>query len=685
MADKENKNIKNFEIDNKNYAKDPDISAKARKFLSDASYEVYSRRQTLDRRYMEYYNIFRTIFDTRFYEGTSEVYVPLLRKNIEGIKTRLKKAIFPTDDIIDVIPVDPEMYDNAQVVKTHLRWQIEKKIKIKAKLDRFLNQFLTYGWCPVGCFFEHEEKKVVGLRKQEVEVVEKLYDELTETEYEEPTGEIEYEIIEEEKTLVTKHNPTFDIRDIFGFYIYPYTANDLDEAFGVFDLAKKAKHELIQKEKDGEYLNTELIRDTWRDSSEFWSWTKEERLNTDGLSDHHGQLKGAPYLTLITYWGKFNWGDEDKPDYKDTVITSIQNDIILQIRKNPYYDQEIPYVMGKLTELQNEAYGTGYIEPLASLQYYFNDTLNQTFDSILYTLNPIVKYDPGAVSNINSMVFAPGAMWAINDPSAVQFDRLPDVSHIGFNAANQVKQYAEEFPGMQSIPLTGRKAATHISAIQQEYSIPIIDIAEKLEEQVFSPWTKKAYCRNQQFVNEEQVYLVTGAKGVKNWQRLTPEILVGDYYFRWLGSNQATNIHVKSKQMLQFLQSAAPLAPLLAQEGVKLNVSKVLKRIWSEGLDLDGAEEILENAKEDRSIDPQTENMLLNLGKYVPVSVNDDDDLHLQEHGGSGPIMQRHIQEHNMQKQMKQALQTMPKQSSGPGVEGSSEVEGERALESLQP
>ena len=84
------------------------------------------------------------------------------------------------------------------------------------------------------------------------------------------------------------------------------------------------------------------------------------------------------------------------------------------------------------------------------------------FDCILYELNPIVKYDPGRVVNANTIVFAPGAMWALTDPSAAVFERPTDVSQIGFNAANQAKTIMEEYPGMQNIPLVGRKAILHI-------------------------------------------------------------------------------------------------------------------------------------------------------------------------------------------------------------------------------
>ena len=82
-----------FQIDNKNYASDSEKAAKAVQFMRTITNEVITQRGTLDERYLQYYNIFRCVFDVRFYEGTSQVYIPELRKNVEAVVSRLKKGI----------------------------------------------------------------------------------------------------------------------------------------------------------------------------------------------------------------------------------------------------------------------------------------------------------------------------------------------------------------------------------------------------------------------------------------------------------------------------------------------------------------------------------------------------------------------------------------------------------------
>lgn len=701
--DKEELQETHFVIDDKNYATDEELAGRARQFLQKVSHEVRTNRGTLDQRYLQYYNIFRCVSDVRHYEGTSQVYIPQLRKNIESYVYRLKQALFPTDDILEVQPVDPEMADQSEAISTFIKWIIDKRVKIKIKIDRFLRMYSIFGWAVSKCVWEEEKKKIYGMEKVQVPVMELVHDDITGEDFEAPTGETTEEIREVEKTIIRRSNPTFIPVDNLAFYIYPVTCNDLEEAEGTIELTKQALWWLKARGKAGDYANTDQIVPGMADKTDLWAWAQDARLSTDGLSSTD-KIPELPRYTLVEYWGKFNWGTDDDPDYKDTVITSLNNDIILQLRVNPYYDQEIPYLMGRMVELQNEAYPSGLMEPLAPLQYYLNDTYNQTFDALLYEINPIIKYDPGRIVNINSISFAPGAMWAVSDPDAVQFDRPPDVSQIGFFAASQATNLITAYPGMQEIPMTGRKAATHISAIQQEYSLPIISQAQNLEEQVMSPWVKKAYNRIQQFTTQEEKFMVTGKKGIKTWGTITPEMLVADYNFFWRGSNQATNMHVKAEQMIKFAEMTIPLIPALQMQGKNLDVGDLLQRIWHEGLGMDG--EVIIDPKEDYSIDPGIENVLLSLGKFVPVSANDDDaGVHLPSHiefmknihPEQAKGLNKHIMMHQYQAKQKQSMmmgakggQAASPQSEGAGQEGQdgsnvAEVPGQNILQGMQP
>jgi len=691
----EEESSQEFLIDNKNYAEDTEKAAEALSFLDKVSTELQMRRGLLNAKYLEYYNIYRCTFDVRYYNGEAQVYVPILRKACEQFVSRIKRALFPTDDVFDVEPTDNDMDDESDAIYDYMKWQVEKRVKLKQKVDRFLRQLVMYGWAVIECGWEEEVKKIIGLRKRQTPVRIKQTDPITGNTYYEETGEMETVIEEAEKKIVKKRNPTFDVQDNFATYLWPHTANDIDEVVGVITLSKQTRNHLVSQMKKGIYVNVNIPEISLGDVSDQWNWSKEYRLAKDGLTDQEDSQKTFFRATLIKYQGLYNWGTEDDPDEQETIITTIGGKICIELRKCQYYDNEKPFLLGRINELMNEIYSSGMYEPLASLQYYFNDTANQTFDSNYYSLNPIVKYDPGRVVNIASIAFAPGAMWALTDPSAADIIRPPEVASIGFSIMAQVKGLIEEYPGLQNIPMTGRKAALHIQALQQEYSLPVQQIVENLEDTIMSPWLKKAYSRVQQFLNKAEIVRVTGRKGAKYWRTIDPENLVGDYNFYWRGANQTTNIHIKSQQIAQFLNTMAPWVQLMMQQQKLPNIEWLLKEYWSDGLAMDGEDKLFISMQDERALPPEIENMIMALGKPLPTSMGDDHQGHMQAHQ---PLLQSdmpeiveiarmHMEKHqkdfeNMQKLMQQQAAAPPPE---PPAEPGQEVEGERMMEGNQP
>lgn len=691
MEDQAKGSTNTFEIDTKNYAADQELADKAASFLKNVVYDAVTNRRILDEQYISWYNIYKLIFDKRFYNGRSATYIPLLRRVIENAESRLMKALFPTDDLFYVEPGDPENDQFTSVVDKFIDWQLDHKIHLKQQMPRFVRQFLMYGWSPVKIVWEREVKEVRGLEKVSVPKTKRIWDEPSQQYQKVETGEFETRVNEVVKKLYVKNNPTFQPVDIFHFYVYPVTANDIGEVFGCFEFIRKPLQEVklqgkvAPDETEPDYVNTDQVNASNNPFPFTLQWSAETRLATQGISNIAPKMAEIPMATLIEYWGKFNFGTEDSPDFQEAVLTFSEDWVALQIRKNPFYDQEKPYLVARMTQLENEFYSDGYIAPLAPLQYYYNDVMNQVFDGLWYTLNPIIKYDPGRVVNINSIAFTPGAMWALSDPAAAVLEAPKDVSTPGFNAANLIAGIVEQYPGLQPMPMAGRKAATHISAIQQEYSLPIMDMAENMEAQVMSPWLKKVFLLNQQFVDENEVFFVVGKDGKKYWQKLSPEMLVGDYNFKWNGSNQATNVHVRAQQMMQFVNILTPLAPYLQQQGNKVNITYLLKRIWKEGFGLNGEDQLVGEAAESRAIDPNIENLALGAGHYLGVDPQDDDEQHIQVHQAvqNIPLGQKHIQAHQQQMQQKQLMQQA--QTSQVASNAGQPMGQEQMLEATQP
>src|SRR5262249_37933257 len=74
---------------------------------------------------------------------------------------------------------------------------------------------------------------------------------------------------------------------------------------------------------------------------------------------------------------------------------------------------------------------------------------------------------------------------------------------------------------------------------------------------------------------------------------MTVDQLFGNWTFRWVGAIQAQANQVKAQQMLVFMQSAAKILPLLAQQGWAFNWGVIVKRLWRDNLGERGVEDII--------------------------------------------------------------------------------------------
>lgn len=606
----------------KNFAEDPEISGRAAQHVKKLWEQVVRNRQALDDRFYQFFNIWNTVFDIRYYEGHSQVYSPALRKNVEFAVRNLRRNLFPTDDYFSVEPVTEEERPQVEKLKRFMTWQQTNKIQLKRYVTPFLRQLCMYGWSPIKVVWDRESKKVYTHEKETKIKTKMELDPMTGTKVPVYAGE-EQIISQVEREIKTKDHPTFLPIDIFSFYVYPWTCWDVKDAQAVMEELLVGKHDLLNKEKSGDYVNVDRIINTPTTSpTSKRVYSKEQRLFRLGFDTN--LITEVPKWNLIEFWGKFDLHDDGNEI--DCVITvSDGAEVCLQVRQNPYYDQEPPYAVAKLDELVGEFYGHGLIEPLQALQYLLNDTKNQANDVMIYSLSPIVKYDPGAVVNPNSLQFAPGAMWAVVNPESVVFERPPDVSQSAWNVIQGTSQEIDEYPGFEKVPMTGRRPATQVTAIQQDRGITILDWSENIEVMVMNPFLKKQYMLNQQFLDDEVAFKVMG----KPLEKMSPEELIGDYHFYWLGANQTQNIVVRSQQMLNGLEVAMKIPQTMDEQG---DFWYMFKRWWKEGLGLDGDHRVTKKIDLTEMMDPQQENLILALGKQLPVNMMDRDEEHIQTH-----------------------------------------------------
>lgn len=654
----------------KNYATNIETAKRAVEHVRNIWYKAVDARGDMDSRMRQYYNIWNTLFDIRYYEGRSQVYSPQLRKNVEFAVRNTRRNLFPTDDYFTIDSPDDEEGSQAAKIKRFLRWQQTNKINLKRYVTPFLRQLFIYGWSPVKVVWLEQYKKIYAHERQLIETSETVTDPITGLKVKIPGQE---EVIAQvEKEIPVKQHPSFYPVDVFGFYIYPWTVWDAADAYCCMEEINLTKEQLKTGQDQKVYKNIDNVLKTDSQVSTKRIHSKKKRIADLGINDE--SIKEASEWSGVEYWGKFDLLDNGEEI--DCLITIMEDEHCIQVRQNPHYDQEPAYLVGKLDELVGDFYAKGLIEPLQTLQYHLNDTTNQIHDALTYSLMPIVKYVPGMLHKNSKLTLAPGAMWALNDVQGAVFDRPPDIAQSGLITIQNTKQEIDSYPGFERTPTTGRRPATQIQAIQEERGINILDWSENLEVQVMAPFLRKQFMLNQQFLDDEVWFKVLGQEP----EKLSPEDLVGNYHYYWLGANQTQNLIVKSRQMIEALNIALAIPPSPLEMP---DYWYIFKRIWKEGLGLDGEDKLVKEIDITAMLDPNQENIILLMGKQLPVNELDNDQEHLQTHSqifnipdlpeSSGNVAKMHMKMHQnklMKMQMMQQGQgTRGQQPSATGGE----------------
>ena len=543
-----------------NFADNEKIKTRALDFVNSMYTTITGNRRKLETWWEMIYNMWRLNIDIQYYKGQSNIYLPEFRKSIEDGVRNLSSKIFPTDDCFMIKPMPGTPQEYAEAVKDLLDFQLFNQMGVKQKLKMYLRPALYYG---------------TGICKT----------------YWNTAG---------------KH-PVFKPIDLMNFYVYPEIAENVDDASLTFERFTIDKRVLNEMESVGRYI-TDDMPDTY--SQDALKRTRENLTYT--IMKRYDKV---PTYDLVECWCDFDIKEGDDP--VPTCITFDPNhQVVLEVRENWFVPKKKPYISSPYIQVVDSFYGHGIGEVSQRLQYLVNDVGNLLVDDGIYTMNPIVKMDSGRVNNINSITIRPGARWDVSDPNAAVFDRPVDIMQSGLALVSQLVNRHREHTnigGIQPMNLTKRVSATEMSAYTQAMSVFINDTVADVEETFMKPLLKRSFDLNQQYLNEEDLVKILGAKGydIQKLKKINKKrggvsgVFNGDneYLFQWLGSTQSMNIHVKSAQMIQFL-GVANAIPKTPQDDYKIQYPVILKAIWRDGLGLKSEDQIIKVTSSIVGIDP---------------------------------------------------------------------------------
>lgn len=160
------------------------------------------------------------------------------------------------------------------------------------------------------------------------------------------------------------------------------------------------------------YKNLDILRGSVAKEGEGGGDTRDDNYISKnksifGLEDYLGKDEYNKTIEVVTEYTPERW-----------ITYAPKHGVVLRDIPNPYDHGQIPVVMLKYYQVDDDLYGLSEIEPVEKLQKATNALVNQYLDSINMSLYTPLKIRANAVQ-MHTIEFGPGAKWIMNNPDDV--------------------------------------------------------------------------------------------------------------------------------------------------------------------------------------------------------------------------------------------------------------------------
>lgn len=518
----------------------------------------------------------------RRYFGRSDTYMPIYRKVKATNVSALSSGLFPTEDYFDVVDRRSGDPDSAKPVKTYMQWELEVNARIKSFVKPVLGQLYDYGTSPMK-FWYRKDLMNIGKAKKTGKGV---------------TGRDLLSYSFDRKCV--HEGLSVSPRNLLYWYIYPSTAETINDAQMVFEDVDVPWSYVQHMANTGRWHNVdEVVRQQSQPEHER---KKQEMLWARGLVSVPGggdMPLSAQIFTITEVWTfmrlpKGAYLQDESIDEPVPVRVVMVGNVPVEVRRNPFFHQRPPYVVGRTDWEPGMFYGSGGGRTVLPLQLMGNDLANQTNDNGIYAMNPIPIINVGMMAQMPAGI-APGVPWYVHDiQQAVKFDRPPwEQVQVGMQMFERIMSQAQDAGGAPPVlqGTQGAKTATGTSILQKNAQTPLADQVLDIEQDMMVPLLSMAFDNAVQYRDQKVFAAVAGEKF-----EIEPEQLAIDAQFQWLASNQSANAQMRNQQAIQLLQAVQPILPVLMQQGYVVDLVAVIKRLWS-GLGYRGFHEFIRKAE----------------------------------------------------------------------------------------
>lgn len=634
--------------------------------------KCYDNKQEQSHNIEEFWNVYNAIPDeNQQYAGNSQGYIPAVRDCINARAKRTLKQLFPNRyRHVEAIGAQPEQpYPQLSLLEHYVR---SSQLKDIVRSDLIAGD-VTGQW-NLYVDWTKAYRRVTNLVKRNpiMQDVEGQEVELTDPDDEEEALEQE-DIIEEGPDIVD-----FATEDLA---VLPPTCNDIEKSEASSIRLRMSKDKVKQMVDEGVFVLP--------------SKSKIDKWMTPGQSD--GGMRGTPppkqrsdeagvrtegttqYALIYEVAAELEFDAGHKQ--LGLIYYAGQNEIV-GIIKAPWWGGRRPTISAPIERVRGSFFGRSKVDPVKFIQWNLTDFWNMGQDSAMYSLMPIVMTDPLSNPNYASMVMGLAAVWAA-DPNKTKFAEFPqlwkEATAICENMKRQIWESMDVNEMMMGRMPQGRKNNQMIGAVQQEQMTSIMDHAERYEEVMLNPLIERMMEYDAQFRTKSLTVKTMGELGVKaKMTDIEPQQWGQRYAFLWTGTSTVTGMQ-RMQQMIATMNVLRGIPPQLLN-GRKLDITPIVEKITEDTFGPEVAPRVLIDERNLFTVDPKTEDEMMQNGMMVEVHEADDDPAHIAQHQHSARMTQdlggefrAHIAKHAAQLQRKREMQMAQAQQQGqPGVPGPS-------------
>ncbi len=561
-----------------------------------AQIQDYERAYDVRRRIaMEHYKNYNSIVAKRFYNGRSDIFVPLSFQIVESLLAKVMRAIFNEPNPVFLEGTGASDKAQEEKIRALLHMQQKKNVRLWLKIQDYWRSKLMYGRGYGKMVWRTEQRKIrkpkMGVNTPEPEIA--IDPETGEEIVLNPAATSKVITLGSEEKLVN----TYDCWDCipidwFDMLVDPLAPDgDIQRARFVGQRLMLHQDDLVlgsgmlDAEGKPRYTNFEDLLGKGNGRTPDDVLERKHAVGIEADEKDKDKQDGKKHLGYEVYFHRDMDGDGIDEEYVATVLC--EEERVIQVEANPWWHQRKPFFSSSMFRRPNEFLGQGVLDPIRRMQYEVNDKRNQSLDYASMSLNAIWLVGDGAGIEENQIRVTQNGVVHANDISQIRQIAFPDLTGVGTQAELILDSNMREATGatrsVQGLQEGGpRQTATQFSQLLAQAGDRLRLALESYGHEAWVPMWEMAHALNQQYLRKNQYVRLTekDATGLKIFGTegdVSPEDVMTDVNFIIPSFGDVEAMNLRNQNLLTMLQVMQSIPP--AEDNVTF-MNILLRKIW---------------------------------------------------------------------------------------------------------